>query len=909
MPDASSRFWPSRREKPLDLSDIMWIVLCAIIVFEMQAGFLCLEAGFVRSKNAANVALKNMADFCIVSILFWAVGFTLMHGSGGNGLWGWGDIFPDFHDAGATVAGENGFFLFHLAFAAAAATIVSGAVAERERFKGYVILAALIGALVYPAAGHWIWGGSWPGGSVGWLAELGFVDFAGATAVHSVGGWAALCAIIALGPRLGRFTHKCRNFEEHSVTLSALGTLFLWIGWTGFNGGSALIFDVSVPTIVVHTMLTAAFGGVTAIFLSSVIDRHVRIDRVLNGTLAGLVAGTAGVHLYDGQDAAIAGVVGAVAMFLAAECLDRLALDDVVGAVPVHLAGGLSGTVLVPFLAPVESLPAGSVTGQVAIQTLGSLAVGAWVFATVLPAALLLRRSGVLRARPRDEVIGLDLAENRKSNAFQELLDQMGVHSRHGTFSRRVRVERSTQAGALALGYNRVLERVDTEMNARMRAVEREQALRERAIWAARHDHLTGLGNRTMLDELSQKDVDGSHLIIAMDLDRFKDANDAYGHEAGDVILKACAARLRSLLRSPDDHALRIGGDEFVLVLAFEDDMELAAFFADQVLEAIVPAIQFGSADLHVGASIGYALCTDGRSMGRGLKEADLALYEAKNTGRNRVVPFSAQIGAMHDNKMVLVEDFKKAIRNGEICIFLQPQVDARTRKLCGMEALARWEHPSRGLLRPDVFLPIATELKMLDDLDATVLDLALAARERLHDRLGYAPHVSVNVSARRLLDPALVEDLRRRNDLPKHGLSFEILETAFLDDEGDRLTRRIAELKTLGIGIEVDDFGTGHASFASVLLLRPDRLKIDRVFVDGLDKDAARRDLVQGIIEMAKTVSAEVVVEGVETEAQADVLTDLGANVLQGYLFARPLAISALEAWLNDHISLSEAG
>lgn len=887
----------------------MWIVLCAIIVFEMQAGFLCLEAGSVRTKNAANVALKNMADFCIVSILFWAVGYTIMHGAGGNALWGWGAPFPDFYDAEPDRAGENGFFLFHLAFAAAAATIVSGAVAERERFKGYVILAALIGALVYPVAGHWIWGGSWAAGSVGWLAEIGFVDFAGATAVHSVGGWAALCAILALGPRLGRFTHKCRQFEEHSVTLAALGTLFLWIGWTAFNGGSALIFDLSVPTIVIHTMLTAAFGGVTAIFLSNAIDSHVRIDRVLNGTLAGLVAGTAGVHLYSGQDAAIAGVVGAIAMFLASECMDRLAIDDVVGAVPVHLAAGLSGTLLLPFLAPIGSLPGGTVLEQFAIQALGVLAVGAWVVGTVLPAALLLRWSGALRASPKDEVTGLDLAENRKSNAFQDLLDQMGVHSRHGNFSRRVRVERSTQAGALALGYNRVLDRADTEITARMQAVEREQSLRERAIWAARHDHLTGLGNRTMLDELSHQQTEVCHLIIAIDLDRFKDANDAYGHEAGDEILKACAARLRSLLRGPGDRALRIGGDEFVLILAFEDDMDVAAFFADQVLDAIVPAIPFGSTELHVGASIGYSLCLGGRSMARGLKEADLALYEAKNTGRNRVVPFSARIGAMHDNKMALVEDFKKALKNGEICIFLQPQVDARTRKLCGMEALARWEHPTRGLLRPDVFLPIATELKMLDDLDAVVLDLALEARARLQDRLGYAPDVSVNVSARRLLDPSLVEDLRRREDLPESGLSFEILETAFLDDEGDRLTTRIADLKGLGIRVEVDDFGTGHASFASVLLLRPDRLKIDRVFVDGLDRDTARCDLVQGIIEMAKTVSAEVVVEGVETEAQASILTDLGANVLQGYLFARPLSISALETWLNDHISLSEAG
>ncbi|MEL7027444.1 MAG: diguanylate cyclase, partial [Pseudomonadota bacterium] len=393
----------------MDIADILWVVLCAIIVFEMQAGFLCLEAGSVRSKNASNVALKNFMDFCVVSILFWAVGYAIMHGPGGNAFFGWGDVFPDFSEPELTSTGENGFFLFQLAFAATAATIVSGAVAERERFKGYVILTALMGALIYPVAGHWIWGGSWGNGTTGWLAELGFVDFAGATAVHAVGGWAALCAVIALGPRLGRFGAKRRHFEENSVTLTALGALFLWVGWTAFNGGSALVFDLSVPTIVTHTMLTAAFGGVTAVRLSSLSDQFIRTDRVLNGALAGLVAGTAGIHLYGGQEAAIAGAIGALAMFTTAECMERFALDDVVDAVPVHLAAGVVGTLIVPFLVPVDNLPAGSFSGQLAVQAIGSAAVGLWVICLFLPAALLLRWRGMLRASPRAEVVGLNL--------------------------------------------------------------------------------------------------------------------------------------------------------------------------------------------------------------------------------------------------------------------------------------------------------------------------------------------------------------------------------------------------------------------------------------------------------------------------------------------------------------------
>ena len=874
----------------------------------MQAGFLCLEVGAVRTKNASSVALKNITDFCVVSILFWGVGYALMHGPGGNAFAGWGPLFPDFLGEDG-IEGENGFFLFHLAFAATAATIMSGAVAERERFKGYLLLSALVSGLIYPVAGHWIWGGSWGAGSVGWLAQMGFVDFAGSTAVHAVGGWAALCAIIALGPRLGRYGPKRRQFEEHSIALTALGTLFLWIGWTAFNGGSALLFDHSVPTIVVYTLLTAAFGGITGVALSSLVDRYVRIDRVLNGALAGLVAGTAGIHLYDARDAAIVGIVGAVTMIVAAETLVRLRIDDVVDAVPVHLAAGIVGALLVPFLAPVNSLPAGSVLGQLYVQALGSAAVGAWVVGLLLPAAWILRGAGLLRARPRDEVVGLNLAENRQTNAFQTLLDQMAAHSRKADFSRRVRVERSTPAGVLALRYNRVLDRVDAEITQRRHAMEREQSLREKALWAARHDRLTGLGNRTMLDELAGQTVEGAHLVMAIDLDRFKDANDAYGHAAGDTVLQVCAARIRDQLNGPDDHALRIGGDEFILVVAFDGTLDAAAYRADSVLEALIPPIPFGAIELQIGASIGYALCPAGQTLATGLKEADLALYEAKRSGRNRTMPFSAMIGAMHDDRLKLVEDFKSAIRNAEISIFMQPQIDAATRKLSGVEVLARWDHPTRGSLRPDIFLPIAQELKCLDELDGLVLDLALQARERLKRRLGYAPEVSVNVSARRLLEPGLIQELSQREDLPEQGLAFEILETAFLDDEGDSLKWRIQALKDLGIRIEVDDFGTGHASFASVLLLQPDRLKIDRIFVDGLETDPARRALLKGMIDMAKTISGAVVVEGIETGAQADIVTEMGANTLQGYHFARPLSLSALESWLNDHMSLPETG
>lgn len=225
----------------MDYVSTLWIVISAVIVLNMQAGFMCLEAGAVRSKNAGNVALKNLCDMCFVSTVYWAVGFGLMYGPSYQGLVGTGPFMPEFKSD--TLADFAAFYMFQMAFAATAATIVSGAVAERERFTGYIFLSILTGGVIYPIAGHWIWGGAWGGGSPGWLAQMGFIDFAGATAVHSVGGWAALAAVLVLGPRLGRFGARRRKFEESSIALSALGAILLWICRLAFNGGSALAFD------------------------------------------------------------------------------------------------------------------------------------------------------------------------------------------------------------------------------------------------------------------------------------------------------------------------------------------------------------------------------------------------------------------------------------------------------------------------------------------------------------------------------------------------------------------------------------------------------------------------------------------------------------------------------------------
>lgn len=891
--------------------DVAMIVVMGLVVLVLQCGFLCLEAGTVRPKNAANVALKNVSDICVVSTVFWLAGFGLMHGSSAGGWFGTSGFMPPIDNSADHLAA---IFFFQMAFAATAATIVSGAVAERERFQGYIAMSLLLGGLIYPIAGHWIWNEG------GWLRQAGFVDFAGATAVHSLGGWSALAVVIFLGPRLGRYGPKKRFFEESSVSLATLGGLLLWIGWGAFNGGAAVPHNADVGPIVARTMLAAAGAGVTSILAGMLLFGHVRAEVLVNGVLGGLVASTAAIHLISGSAAFLIGIAGAITVMAARDVLDALRIDDVVGAIPVHLAAGIAGTLAVAVAVPVDMLPAGSRLGQLGIQAAGAASVAAWVLGCAVPAAYALKKSGLLRARPKDEVRGLNLAENNQRNALLELLDEMKRHQRSGTFDKRVRVERSHEVGALAYRYNRVLDRVEHEIGKRVEAMAKEREIRslaedafeamreaqEESAWAARHDKLTGLGNRKHLEEIVSEPGSSNQagtLVIAADLDRFKEVNDTYGHEAGDLVLETAAQRLAGRTRTGIDFAFRIGGDEFVVLVEFAEDEAAAQEFCSDLLFDLLQPIAYKGVELTVGASIGFAAAQPDEPLAETLHRADLALYASKADGRSCVNAYTDSIGSAHDKKMGLVKDFKSAIENDEIRVLFQPQVDAKTGMLAGCEALARWEHPRRGLLSPDVFVPIASEVNLLAELDRRVLDLALEAYWDLHRRNITLPKISVNVSAARLAHAGLIEELKDRRDIPRGALAFELLETVFLDTVNDEYGLQIDALKEMGISIEIDDFGTGHASIAGVLALKPDRLKIDRMFATEIDRRPARRDLMRGLIEMAASVGVDTTVEGVETLAEAEVLAELGAGILQGYAFGRPMDLDSLIAWAMDRL------
>ncbi len=452
--------------------DILWVAFSAGLVFLMQAGFLCLETGLTRSKNNINVAIKNLADFGLNTLLFWVCGYALMFGASQSGWIGVTNFLPNFAPDHVWLMV---FFFFQLMFCGTAVTILSGAIAERVRFNGYLIITALISALIYPLFGHWAWNGI-DGETVhGWLAVSGFVDFAGSTVVHSVGGWAALAILLIVGPRMGRFSKEGppKSISGANLPLATLGVFLLWFGWFGFNGGSTLALNAQVATILVNTVLAGATGMVAALFLGYYTHHRFDVGLALNGALAGLVAITANAHAVHTASAIVIGAVGGLVMLGAELILERLAIDDAVSAIPVHLSAGVWGTLAVAFFGIPEILGTGlSFWGQLQAQVLGIVVCFLWAFGLTYILLLGINRIFPLRVSVHDEQIGLNVSEHGASTELLDLLTAMEMQSTTGDLSLRVPVEPFTQIGQIAQRYNKVMAALE-EAVARTEAIVR----------------------------------------------------------------------------------------------------------------------------------------------------------------------------------------------------------------------------------------------------------------------------------------------------------------------------------------------------------------------------------------------------------------------------------------------------
>ncbi len=441
-----------------ELTDIAWLLFCAMHIFLMQAGFICLESGLTRSKNNINVAMKNLTDFALSVLLFWAFGFALVFGDTKFGLFGTGMWFY----SGSDGAGwHTAFFIFQMMFCATASTIFSGAVAERMRYAGYIIVTIILSGMIYPIFAHWTWNGADTGESTGWLGALGFVDFAGAATVHCAGGWVALAALIVIGPREGRFGRdkNAQPFSGSDVPFSVLGVVLLWIGWLGFNGGSTFSLTPSVTTIVVNTLLAGASGGLAALAAGSFHHGRANVMFLINGSLAGLVAITATCFAVMPIQAAFIGCVGGLVMLVAESILIHFEIDDAVGAVPVHLAGGIWGTVAVGMFADPEILATGlGRLAQTGVQILGIAVCGIWAYGISYVILRFLNNKNSLRVSAHAEKIGLNISEHGAASELYNLMSTMDTQTRTRDLSLRIECEPFTEIGQIAQRYNQVMD-------------------------------------------------------------------------------------------------------------------------------------------------------------------------------------------------------------------------------------------------------------------------------------------------------------------------------------------------------------------------------------------------------------------------------------------------------------------
>lgn len=422
--------------------DTIWVLLAGFLIYIMQAGFAMVESGFTRAKNAGNIMMKNLMDFCIGSIVYWLIGFGLMFGVSKLGIFGATDFFGSITLKAIEVnIPAAAFLIFQTMFAATAATIVSGAMAERTKFIAYVIYSFVISAFIYPVVGHWIWN---PGG---WLAKLGMIDFAGSTVVHSVGGWAALMGAYLLGPRIGKYSKdgKANVIPGHSITLAALGVFLLWFGWFGFNPGSTLSgMDSRIGLIAFNTNIAAAAGAVAAMIVSWLRYGKGDVSMTLNGVLAGLVAITAGAHTMSGFGALITGLLAGIVVVFSIEFIDHiLKIDDPVGAVSVHGVNGALGTLLVGLFSTETGFLYGAGIKQLLVQALGVGSVFFWTTITTGILFLIIKYTVGLRVPPDEELEGLDVGEHGIVAYGDFVLKGVeyleGVESEHG--SRRLVLE------------------------------------------------------------------------------------------------------------------------------------------------------------------------------------------------------------------------------------------------------------------------------------------------------------------------------------------------------------------------------------------------------------------------------------------------------------------------------------
>lgn len=600
--------------------DLIWILLCAFLVFLMQFGFSLIETGTVRSKNTINVAMKNLIDTVFGIMFFWLIGFGIMFGSSELGLFGTSNFLID----GKNLE-QNAIFFFQAMFAATAITIVSGAVAERMKFNGYIIVAIVVSTLIYPVFGHWAWNEN------GWLSKLGFIDFAGSTVVHSIGAWIGLAGTIVLGPRLGKFKNgRVKHYSPSNHNFIVFGVFILFFSWFGFNAGSLLKFDYAVTSILLNTLVAAIFGGFGSWIITLFHKDKVDVEIFSFGILAGLVGITAGCFEFTAIQSAFVGFVSSFVMHYSNEILvKKFKVDDPLSVVSIHGFAGAWGTIALGVFA---KIPENMTRIEfILVQTLG--VVSAFIFAVTVGFALFLAlyKYKLLRVKKRHEVIGLNTSEHNAKLPWVETVESIVSIMKSGNMAKKVHEERGTEVGLVAKFFNILLNMIK-EKNTQL--TNKNRSLHKKAYF----DSLTSIMNRRgLLEKIKEKTLYSKYSVAIIDIDKFKSINDTFGHDVGDVVLSELASIVSSNIREKDMFA-RWGGEEFVLLMN-TDDLQIAQNIADKI-RGVIENSPFTTVN-NITASFGVSSFKNrNETFDDVLKNADKALYDAKKLGRNRVCSY-----------------------------------------------------------------------------------------------------------------------------------------------------------------------------------------------------------------------------------------------------------------------------
>lgn len=620
------------------IDDFIWVIISAMIVFLMQPGFMALETGLTRAKNSINVAIKNMSDFILSVAAFWIVGFGLMFGETYNGFFGMSDFLVNFDMDDWKAA----FFVFQAVFVGTAATIDSGAVAERAKFSTYLLMSFITSAFIYPIFGHWAWGDFFYQDNTGWLQSLGFLDFAGSTVVHSIGAWVGLSGVIIIGPRLGRFTSdgKANRIRGHNLVFAYFGVFVLFFAWFGFNAGSTLTATTKVAVIFINTLISASFGGITSLFVSWKFSEYQlpEPESIINGILGGLVGITAGCYYVNEFGALVIGIVSGLVVYFGTLMLERFKIDDAVGAIPVHGFAGVWGTIATGiFIRNSFLVESGMTRGeQVLVQLVGVLVAFIWSFGISFLLMKFINKLSPMRVSRTHEEIGLNIAEHGASSSILELSNSVRniIEDRNFKNANKIEVEYGTEIGELTNYFNSMVD------DLRDKEAAAEEALKTLSHMAVT-DGLTHINNRKSISETLAKEISKAIIyekklsIFLFDIDHFKKVNDVFGHIIGDQVLVEIA-KVASDLIGEKDSIGRYGGEEFLIVMP---DMELANayIFANKIREGIENISWYFDEDYRITIS-GGVVENYGEDEVRMIKRADSLLYTAKDNGRNRVI-------------------------------------------------------------------------------------------------------------------------------------------------------------------------------------------------------------------------------------------------------------------------------